>query len=72
MRLKSETGIIRGRNEVLCDKCKADLSAEGSVTFCVCFDGAKEYGYQYTCNKCGNSISQIFWRDKESAMLWEG
>lgn len=70
-KLISETGVIRGRNEVLCSKCNADLSVEGSVSFHMHWDGTKDYGYEYTCNKCGNSISQIFARDKESAMWWE-
>ena len=69
--IKSETGVIRGKNEVLCDKCNADLTVEGSVTFCSHWDGAKEYGYCYTCNKCGNQIEQIYARQGIDAMLWE-
>lgn len=70
MRLISETGIIRGTDKAICDKCNADLSVEGGVTFCAHFDGPKAYGYEYTCNRCGNHISQVFARDEASAMLW--
>lgn len=69
--LLREIGVIRGRNECLCSQCNADLSAEGSVSFAMHWDGTKEFGYNYTCNKCGNSITQVFARDEESAMWWE-
>ena len=66
-----EAGIKRTEDGgVFCEKCGADLSADGSVKFTSHLDGTTFYENQYICTKCNAVITQTFERSSYDAEFW--
>lgn len=67
--LHKEIGIVRKDDKMLCEKCKADLSIENSVTFTGYWSNDEECVYSYSCNQCNNNIEQVLSVDLEGGRV---
>lgn len=68
----TETGIKRTEEGgIFCEACGNDLSKDGAATFCSHLDGDTFFINQFTCNKCGATLSQTHQRSKEDAAWWK-
>lgn len=65
-----EKGVKRTETGVYCEACGNDLSVDGSAEIIEQWDGAKEYGYNFKCTKCGAILSQVCERSQAGAMWW--
>ena len=63
-------GVVKKGEKILCDKCGADLTVDGSISFQAHLDGIKTYSYVYECVKCRNRIDVTLERRDTDPEEW--